>query len=491
MSKNRHLARVSAAAILASAFAMPAFAQDQAPEEVGADEIIVTAQKRSESVQSVPISIAAFNEETLTRQNVVTVLDLGRVATNFQTVRSSNTGSTRIGIRGVGSLANTLIEPSVAVFVDGVYVPRSGSVLGAFLDISGVEVLRGPQGTLFGRNASVGALSLRSALPEDEFSGQVAGEVGSFDRYKLSGHVNLPISENVALRVAGMGQWYKGPWENRLDGKRYGGSDDVSFRATLKAEFGNVEWVLRGDYTKMDGDGVANFDFDPNSVAPARLAFLQAAFAGGPDTNLNDRKMNQLVASGLKDTNWGISSTATLDVGGSTLKLINSYRVWDNDQLDGDIIYTPVSLASRRSLFNSKSHNHELQFISPEKEWLGGKFDMVAGLYYFNEDFGLSEVLNMGSSFCNVLVPAGPGRTACNGYLTTTGGVAATDQDVFQNVRSIAAYAQGNIHLADQLTLTLGGRWTSDKKRGSFVQASSPFTQTLRASPRKSGSSGT
>jgi iron complex outermembrane recepter protein len=471
---------------LAICAAQPAFAQEadapEAAEESGnVDEIIVIAQKRAENVQDVPISIAAFNEETLEKANVTTILDLGRVATNFQTVRSSNTGSTRIGVRGVGSLANTLIEPSVAVFLDGIYVPRSGSVLGSFLDIDGVEVLRGPQGTLFGRNASVGALSLRSALPRNEFSGEVAAEYGSFNRYKLSGHVNAPLSENIAVRLAGMGQWYDGPWKNRLDGKTYGGSDDYAFRGTIKADLGNVEWIVRGDYTKMKGDGVANFDFDAASVSPARLAFLQVAFNGGPDTNLNDRQMNQFVTSGLVDKNWGVSSTASLDIGGSTLKLVNSYRVWENDQLDGDIIFFPVSLANRRSLFESKSHNHELQFISPEREWMGGMFDMVAGVYYFEEDFGLGEILNLGTSFCNVLVPAGPGRTACNAYNTSTGGLAATDQDVFQNVRSIAAYGQGNIHFSDQLTLTVGGRYTRDKKSGTYAQTSSPFTQTLRA----------
>jgi len=482
-AKTLRLCASSLAIFTAFVAAVPVAAQEAAPEtDAGAPgEIIVTAQKRAESVQSVPISIAAFSGDTLGKQNVLTVLDLGKVATNFQSVRSSNTGSTRIGIRGVGSLANTLIEPSVAVFVDGVYVPRSGAILGSFLDIAGVEVLRGPQGTLFGRNASVGALSLRSALPKDTFSGEISGEVGSFDRYKVSGNVNVPLGENLALRVAGMGQWYKGPWRNKLDGKRYGGSDDVSFRATLRADLGKVEWILRGDYTRLDGDGVANFDFDPASVSAARLAFLQTAFNGGPDTNLWDRVMNQFMATGLVDKNYGVSSTASLDLGGSTLKLIDSYRVWKNDQLDGDIIYFPVSLASRRSLFDSKSHNHELQFISPEKEWLGGKFDMVAGAYYFEEDFALSELLNMGSSFCGVLVPAGPGRTACAGYYAGTGGVAATDQDVFQNVKSVALYTQGNLHLTDRFTLTLGGRWTHDKKSGTYAQLSSPFTQTLRA----------
>lgn len=471
----------SAMAMFVAFATSPAIAQ-QADDNADNGEIIVTAQKRAENLQNVPISIAAVSGATLTKQNIVTILDLGKVATNFQSVRSSNTGSTRIGIRGVGSLANTLIEPSVAVFMDGVYVPRSGSVLGAFLDIDGVEVLRGPQGTLFGRNASVGALSLRSAPPNDEFSGQVSGEVGSFNRYKISGALNLPIAENIAMRLAGMGQWYDGPWHNKLDNKTYGGSDDVSFRGTVRADLGKVNWVLRADYTKMKGDGVANFDFDANSVSPARLAFLQAAFAGGPDINLNDRQMNQFMATGLVDKNWGVSSTATMDLDdGSSLKLINSYRVWKNDQTDGDVIYLPVSLASRRSLFDSKSQNHELQFISPEKQWLDGKFDMVAGAYMFQEDFNLGEVLNMGSSFCGVLVPAGPARTACGGYYATANGLAATNQKVFQNVKSFAVYNQGNIHLSDQWTLTIGGRWTSDKKRGTYAQASSPFTQTLRA----------
>lgn len=470
---------------VATAFATPAWAQDAAAdaatEAEDSGDIIVTAQRRAENVQDVPISIAAFSDENLQEANVTTILDLGRVATNFQSVRSSNTGSTRLGVRGVGSLANTLIEPSVAVFADGVYVPRSGSILGAFLDIDGVEVLRGPQGTLFGRNASVGALVLRSALPRDEFSGEVTAEYGSFDRFKLSGHVNVPLGENVSARVAAMGQWYEGPWVNRLDGQRYGGSDDVAVRGTVRAEFGNLEWVVRGDYTRLNGDGVANFDFDPASVSAARLSFLQIAFNGGPDTNLTDRRMNQFMATGLVDTNWGVSSTASLDIGGATLRLINSYRVWENDQLDGDIIYFPVSLASRRSLFDSRSQNHELQFFSPEREWLDGHFDMVAGLYYFTEDFGLSEELNLGSSFCGVLVPAGPGRTACANYVATTGGIAATDQDVFQGARSFAAYGQGNFHFNDQLTLTLGGRWTQDEKEGTYRQLSSPFTQTLRA----------
>ena len=331
MNKIRLRLCASPLAFVAAFCAMsPAHAQDaDAPAAAPAataepqdDAIVVTAQRRSENIQDVPISIAAVSNETLENQTILNVLDLPRVATNFQTVRSSNTGSTRIGIRGLGSLANTLIEPSVAVFLDGVYVPRSGAILGAFLDVEGVEVLRGPQGTLFGRNATAGALSIRSALPRHEFSGEVAAEIGSFDRYKLSGHVDIPLAENVSARLAGMGQWYGGPWHNRLDGRTYGGSDDVAFRATVRADLGNIEWIVRGDYTRLDGDGVVNFDFDQSSVSPARLAFLAAAFNGGADTNLNDREMNQVVAAGLVDE---------LHVPISPVLLRGGERIFDGD----------------------------------------------------------------------------------------------------------------------------------------------------------------
>lgn len=218
----------SFAAIAAVALSVPAFAQDAAQanadpvaeEESG--EIIVTAQKRAERLQEVPISIAAFTADTLQRSNVIAVSDLGRVTINFSASSAAQASSVRLAVRGIGSAGNNATEPSVAAFLDGIYIPRAGSVIGNFLDIDGVEVLRGPQGTLFGRNASVGAVSLRSAQPDFDFSGRLAAEYGTGNRYKLDGHVNVPVADNVAIRVAGLGQWKDGLWHNRLDGKTYG-----------------------------------------------------------------------------------------------------------------------------------------------------------------------------------------------------------------------------------------------------------------------------
>lgn len=468
-------------ALLASA---PAFAQEaeDTSEEIASDEIVVTAQKRSESVQTVPISIAAFSGDTLADANVVNVQELGSVASNFQSVRSSSVAAVRVNIRGVGAQGNTTIEPSVAIFQDGIYVPRAGAVLGNFLDIAGVEVLRGPQGTLFGRNASVGALSLRSALPESEFSGEVAGEYGTAGRKKVSGHLNLPAGENLSFRVAGMGQWFNGYWNNRLDGRTFGGSDDYAFRGTAKLETGALEWIVRADYSRMKGDGSANFDLDTSSISAAALTALTNRGLL-PDTVLGDRTANQYLTASLDDKNLGISSTLTYELGGGTaLKLINSYREWRNNQLDGDVIFTPAQIASRVNKFASNSHNHELQIISPERQWLNGALDMVGGVYYFKEDYTIGEQLNMNSQFCAILVPAPPAsNAACNAYYATAQGVGGTVQNVTQTVKSIAAYGQATVHLADTLSLTLGGRWTQDKKSGTYSQTTNPFMATLRA----------
>lgn len=462
-------------------------AEDGAAEDAvtDADMIVVTAQKRSENLQNVPISIVAVSGEKMNEANVLTVQDLPRLATNMSATRASQAAAIRLAIRGIGAPGNTATEPSVAAFVDGVYVPRPGSILGNFLDIDGVEVLRGPQGTLFGRNASVGAISFRTAQPANEFSGQISAEAGTGERYKLNGHVNFPISENVAVRVAGLGSWFDGYWHNKLDGKTYGGADEYAGRISLKAELGNLTWLLRGDYAKSNGDGFTPQEFKTDSVSATQLTGflgLQNTLAGSAvDLVLFDRNVNQYVTADYEDRNWGVSSDATLEIGSYSLRLINSFRRWDNDQLDGDVVFTPMQLLSRVGGYISKSQNHELQLISPQNELMGGALDFVAGLYYFKEDFQIDERLQLNSQFCNALVPAAS-RPTCNSLLASGGGTDAADQDFSQTVKSFAVYGQANIKLAEPLTLTLGGRWTKEDKKGSYVQLrANPFAAALRA----------
>ncbi len=502
MNHRKHLLAFASASSLAFGLcASPALAQDQAPQaaadpaqpEAAADpagsaddtEIVVTAQKRAENVQDVPISVAAFSGETLSKSNVNDIAQLGKVASNFQATKSVQSSFMRVNIRGIGAIGNTTIEPSVAIFLDGAYVPRAGAVVSSMLDIESVEVLRGPQGTLFGRNASVGALSLHTATPKfGDLNGWVTGEIGTGDRYKVNGVVNLPVSDNAAFRFAAQKQWFGGYWHNNLDDKRYGGVDDTVLRGSFRAEIGPVEWVFRADYTKLKGDGIVDIELDEDSVSAGQLATLRAILAGGPDTNFGDKNFNQFVTGDLDDKQWGLNSTLSWDVGGgSTVRLINSYRDWKNEQLDGDVVFSPAPVISRSGNFASKSQNHELQFISPGKTWLDGRFDMVAGLYYFREKYALGENFHQNTQYCNVAFPpVSPMfialRNGCNAFLAANGGQKqnATDQNVTQTVDSYAAYAQGNIHLTDQFYATLGGRYTKDKKDGTYEQTvTNPF----------------
>jgi iron complex outermembrane receptor protein len=462
-------------------------AADAAEPATGANiaddtEIVVTAQKRSENVQDVPISIAAFSGDTLEKNNVVNLEGLGKVTPNLSIAKGAQTSYVRLAVRGIGAASNTTVEPSVAVFLDGAYVPRVGAVISSMLDMESVEVLRGPQGTLFGRNASVGAVSFNTARPKfGDFSGEVTGEIGNGDRYKLTGFINVPVGENSAFRIAGSQQWFNGYWHNDFDGKQVGGTDDTILRGSFRTEVGPVEWVFRADYAKLNGDGATNIDFDRSSVSNAQWNFF-SAFLGAPDTDLNDRTMNQFLTADVDDEQWGVNSNLSWDIGGgSTIRLINNYRDWKNEQLDGDVIFTPSQILSRTGLFDSKSQNHELQFISPTEQWLDGRLDLVAGLYYFHEKYKQGELLHMNSQFCRI-APA-PAKPLCNAFLAANGGTKenATVQEVHQTVDSHAAYAQANVHFTDQFFATLGGRFSKDKKEGSYDQVTNPLLASVRA----------
>ena len=228
-------------------------------------------------MQDVPISIAAFSGDTLEKNNVVNIEGLGKITPNLSIAKGAQTSYVRLAIRGIGAASNTTVEPSVAVFLDGAYVPRVGAVISSMLDMESVEVLRGPQGTLFGRNASVGAVSFHTARPKfGDFSGEVTGEIGNGDRYKASGFVNVPVGENSAFRFAGSQQWFKGYWHNELDDKQVGGTDDTILRGSFRGETGPVEWIFRADYAKMSGDGATNIDFDRSSVSDAQWNFFSS-----------------------------------------------------------------------------------------------------------------------------------------------------------------------------------------------------------------------
>lgn len=435
------------------------------------EEIVVTAQKRAENVQDVPISIQAFGGTTLRDANISQLQDLTKLVPTFKFGSAPGTVAARNGIRGLGSFGNSAIEPSVATYLDGVYVPRAGALNATLIDVSSIEVLSGPQGTLFGRNASVGAISINTALPTDRFEGSTAFEAGSGQRYRGELVANMPVSSTFALRFAGLGEEFGGYWHQSTKGQRFGGTDTISLRLTTRWNITpDLTWILRGDYSTQTGDGWYNISLLPSSLTPTILSNLNRVLGGRlPTIGINSNSSAQDVSTAnIDDYHWGGSSTLTYRAAADfTFKLIDSYRHWRASEQDGEVTFLPVPLVYRHFVYDSKSQNHELQIISPKDKLLGGRLNFVAGLYYFQESFDLGLDYNLRSDFCSVAVAnfAPPLVPACN-----AGVKHAAFYNYFpQDTKSYAGYAQATFAIVPRVALTLGGRYTHENKDASYL----------------------
>ncbi|MEE4289138.1 MAG: TonB-dependent receptor plug domain-containing protein, partial [Erythrobacter sp.] len=212
---TRKLAAYAAGLMACSAFTSPAFAQQEQPElpegleapEQRGDVIIVTATRRAQDVQDIPIAVTAISPQSLEQQRVVNIQQIAALAPSFTASQAQlASGSVVLRVRGIGTTSNNIgFESAVGIFVDGAYQSRPGVALSEFVDVERVEVLRGPQGTLFGRNTSAGALNITNVRPDvSEFGGFVNAEYGTFDEVSLQGAINVPlVQDTLGLRVTG------------------------------------------------------------------------------------------------------------------------------------------------------------------------------------------------------------------------------------------------------------------------------------------------
>lgn len=459
---------------------------DPDPVVAEIEEVIVTAQRRRENIQGVPLSIISVSARSIEDHSAHDITGLERLVPGLRVDTISQSAGLSLRIRGFGASSNAAIDPSVAPYMDGVYVPRPGTLLTRFLDVQSVEVLRGPQGTLFGRNATAGALSIRTHDPVlDKATGSVAVGGGSFGGREAQAIYNRPLSDTLALRVAVLGASSDGFVHNQFDGQTYGETSTVAGRISAKWLITNdVTWTLRADHAATSGDGVVANPVDISTASPDQLARFTARLGGDtpvlaypPTTNLNQLIKN----SQLDDRQNGLTSDLTWQPeSGYIVRLIASTRDWANAQSDGDVVFTPKDLLTRDSTFDSSSQSVELQVISPEGALLDGRLDFVAGLYFFKEDYRISEDLNLGSEFCGFVVAAAapPLVGPCNARPRIKAATNVFDQAT----TSRAAYLQATFAVSPTLDLTIGARHTEDEKSGSFDQAiNNPAAIIMRA----------
>jgi iron complex outermembrane recepter protein len=454
------------------AFATPAFAQAASEEaQGGIADIVVTARKSSENLQSVPVAVTALNSEALASKQVLEVTDLARTAPSL-TISTGGTGPASIvylAIRGQAQNSpNSLSDSSVGIYMDGVYVARP--IVGnlGFLDMANAEVLRGPQGTLFGRNTTGGALNLTSNRPTDQYEGMLKIGYGNFNQKVIEGVINAPVSDAVGLRVAARYGTRDGYFRNNQIGYPQGSIDkDFVLRGTLVVApvDSNLKLTVIGDFVRYadDGNATAVAAINPgvltlpaygafiNSefarfVTPAQLPAFTAANSRWTDTfsrpQTGDAQIDKLQNNNRVNA---IAGTLEWDAGGVNVKSITAYRKsFTDDSLDLHGFPTsvnpftpflPNATSAFISTYNNKQFSEELQLSGK-----AGALDWQTGVYYFKES----------------------GDEQSRAFVL--GGVQSARTLSDYSSRSVGAFAQLNYHVSDALRLTGGFRYTWDKR---------------------------
>lgn len=428
----------------------PESAQLTAGGSAGAlEEIIVTARKREESLQQVPISIAAVSGEELERQSIESLEDLGQMTPNFHFSEQPNGG--RLGgvafIRGVGQRdANAAYDPSVGIYVDGIYMGRAyGSNLD-LNDVQRVEVLRGPQGTLFGKNTSGGAISIVTEQPDtaaDAWSGRLQVTSGSRDRLDFLGNVNVPIvADRLALRISGSRLKQDG-YGHRADGQDMADTNRTFARAQLL--FQPVETfsaLLAADWLDFDERNASYklIDTDP-SIGP--LGSLNNVIDPDYDdrwVSPRDYVFNATGPNSARGRIAGTSLTLTKKSDWGTFKSISGYRQMDIHN-DADTDGAPITIVDKLERIDQQQFSQELQASGSAFE---DRLDWLVGAYYFHEEISNPNTF--------------PVLTALFGNAISFTRMYEIEND------SIAGFAQGTYSLTDRLRLTAGLRYTQDDK---------------------------
>jgi outer membrane receptor protein involved in Fe transport len=454
--KSRTLRFGAALAVLAPLTFSGTQAQEAAPV---LEEIIVTAAYREQGLQDVPVSISAVTGDMITESALQKAEDIQFLVPNFNLTETGI--GTNAFVRGIGSGINQAFEQSVGTYVDGVYYGRAQQWRAPFLDLERVEVLRGPQSILFGKNSVAGALNITTAKPTDEFEGSLMVSWEFEDNESIvEGMISGPISERVRYRVAARARDLDGHMWNATTQEDEPLREDWMVRgtlefdvsdslvATLKAEMG--EFDVTGRHIEIIERGTAALDGDRYGEA----LFLLFGAAGVGSDVLNVVQDEVRSSNGDFSHNELENVVLTLDwaLGENTLESITAYSNFEYDEFcDCDFTGAVIFGAALQEQYEQTSQ--EFRLTSP----LGGKFDYIAGLYYQTSDHDYNDQIIVPAN--SILVPA-LGASGAAIQDTQAVRLATVENDV------MSAFAQVNWHLSDSTTLQLGGRITRDERDG-------------------------
>ena len=451
------------AALFAVTAAAPLAAQTAAaaPAAAAADslEIVVTAQKRSERLQDVPLAVSVVSGDALARQGAINLEGAQYLVPSLNFRKSGTTINQSLYLRGVGTATFSVAgEPSVSTVLDGVVLARAGEAFSDLVDIERIEVLRGPQGTLFGKNSSAGVVNIVSKRPGTELGGFAEGSI-FFDNgteYRVRGGIDLPIGDNVRTRVTGFYGTYDGNIFNDAPtvNSRVNGYERYGVRGRLDADISStVKLTVIADWRRADDDCCAEvIGTTPTGVGALALAGIAL---NGDET----RTIRQNLVTQTKETSWGLSAQLDAELGNLTVTSITAYRNYKNQEIrDGDWI--GQAIAGIPQLHDDgpqigNTFSPEFRLTSPADNF----FSYVVGAFYSRAESERTFTRRVTS--CNpapavaALVPCGSTGAPATSLFSGT----ATFGSVFDNV---AVFGQGTINFTDRFRGIVGLRYTVD-----------------------------
>ena len=462
---------LAGAAALAGGTSVGEVAVAQARDTSVIEEVVVTARRREERLQDTPVAVTALSAQALEARGVDNVAEVAKFAPNIRfdnaAQLSGGNYNATVFIRGVGQNDFALFsDPGVGVYVDGVYFARSiGAMLDAF-DVERIEVLRGPQGTLFGKNTIGGAVLITSTQPTDTFGGQAEATIGRFDRRDFQANVNVPLADGLAARLSVATLNRDGYAKRILAGDDLGDRNTDAARLQVRwAPSDSLEINLSGDYTRAREHSAPNtllaagnrpgFTGTPfmvnynRFVAPTlpyrapngQIGINPSWITGDPYTtygtgpNVNDLDL------------WGVSGTVNWSLGAVELKSITAYRhLKAAFARDGD--NTPYTF---RHTFNYDKQSQFSQEFQLSGQAFGDRLNWLGGLYFFTEDGRDEGYAHLALGLAPPLAGSPPFAPAVN-ILTEV------------ESKTYAAFLHGSFAVTDRLSVTAGGRWNLDKK---------------------------
>ena len=475
----------------AAALALPAAAQAQDTDAdfddegagveapVNSNVIVVTATKREQTLQETPVAVSVTSAETIEQAQIRDVSDLATVVPSLQVSQNQSSFATSYSVRGFGTDGNNIgLEPSVAMFVDGVYRSRAVSQISDLPDIQRVEVLRGPQSTLFGKNASAGVISIVTKEPQFDFGGMVEASYGNYDAMVVKGFVTGPISDSVAFSAGGGINKRDGFLTNGANGEDINDRDRWFTRGQLLFDNGGPLRVrVIGDYDKIEERccGVLNV------LPSAEIGAIQ--LLGGQVNDFRNNPDGDVVFTDVDPINevenYGISGQIDYEFGALTLTSITAYRK-TKLAADQDVDFTSLDAVSGANIGDADidTFTQELRIASD----FDGPLNFLVGGYYFDEQVDTSDQIVYGNGFrpyANLLLQGATGGTqtvdtleatlsALNGT-DYTGQFFAAGQGFFNNIvqdnEAFSIFGNVDFEITDRLVLTLGANYTKDKKQ--------------------------